>query len=107
MGVVGVSALTTSPSLHRLFSISNATFNHDLVHASTSHCYVRHTDVWRLPRDCACPHVIKHHLANRGTAFEQQDTAALGFSLKRATALIGRDFGHRDLLRVYKRFKYV
>ena len=107
MGVVGVSALTASPSLHRLFSISNATFNHDLVHASTSHCYVRHTDVWRLPSNCACPHVIKHHLANSGAAFEQQDTAALGFSLKRATALVSSDFRHSDLLRVYKRFKYV
>ena len=106
-GVVGVTALTTSPSLHRLFSISNAAFNHGLAHASTSHCYVCHTDVRRLPSDYACPHVIKHHLTNRGTAFEQQNTAALGFSLKRATALVSSDFGHCDLLRVYKRFKYV
>ena len=104
---MGVTALTTSPSLHRLFSISNATFNHDLVHASTSHCYVRHTDVWRLPRDCACPHVIKHHLANSGAAFEQQGAAALGFRLIATAALVCRDFGHCDLLRVYKRFKYV
>ena len=107
MGVVGVSALTTSPSLHRLFSISNATFNHDLVHASTSHCYVRHTDIGRLPSDCACPHVIKHHLTNSGAAFEQQGTAALSFCLIATAALVSGDFGHCDLLRVYKRFKYV